>query len=951
MPQPFGYPLPGSTVRVTALVRSPRIGVDFHLAGPDLTRSSQSSRLPRQWSSVATQPYPDTGDQFRLGRATRLGRDAEIGDGMSTNLREGPARVSRPARAVTTAGALALTFASLVAVGAGPAYADTVSDTSITIDFTADGYDAAAEHAPQGQNGWRNGVPGVIDAGLRGDALRISNAATAPAISQVYAPSLAESAGEPATGAAYDQFTAQFSVASATGGFQPGLRLEVTPDNSTGARTGGTFVLHHNPATELLELGAFWSDEQADPAETVWHNAVLASLDPSEQHDVKLVHTFRVGQPDTVDVFVNGEFVRTVGTYEHYHDRWSNGAPFTINTLLFRASTSIPDATGRGLGEVQPAVPEVAGEGFLVSDISYGVSNAVEAPRGTSFDLDLAGPGYLSTSLGAPGKQNGWFRGFAELDNAIVDGRLRISNARDSGVQQQLIAPPLGAAAGHPELGAEHDAFEASFRIAAVDDEFQPGLRLEVAPDDGKGSRTGGSFIFHHNPATGMLEIGALWTDLARPLDGGVGNWISRVLASVDPTVPHDVTLRHSFVENGQDVVDVYVDGSYVGTTGTYEEFHRASGNEPRTISTLLFKSSQSVPSASGAGWDVQPPVPELEGRGFLVDQISYRVLEAAAPAAPADVTAALEGTNAVAVSWQASADEGSAKHAGYVVRLAGHGLHGHAQERRRCAADRLGGRGGDLAHVHRSACRELLRDAPRTQRRRAVRRVGAVGRDHGAVRRDDPPAGVLREPADLPHEGPRDGLGRRDRRGRRNRRRLQQEDQARLGEGDQLGRDAEAQGQAAGPQVQLGRRAVRRRRDAAPGRVGQGFELPGCAHGSGQADPGRRQEVQAQRPAAGHDPCGPLRQRPLGHRQAPHPRQRQGRTDRHAAGEGPGAGHGAAAEGEEGRQGQGRVRQDRDYQGVLVEGHAHRDALTGPPSGASGSTLGDVPEPVSLTC
>lgn len=582
---------------------------------------------------------------------------------MNVSFRKRAGRAPAPVRAATTAGALALTFASLVTVGAGAAHADVVTDESIEIDFSSPGYDPDAQYAPHGQNGWRNLSRTIIDSGMQDGALRISNAVTSGNISQIFTPALEEFAGEPSTGAGYDQFVSEFSVRSATGEFQPGLRIDVSPDNGSGARTGGTFVLHHNPASGKLDIGAIWSSiDQGGLDVADWFSGVLASVDPTVAHTVKLVHTFREGTQDVVDAYVDGRFVGSVGTYEHYHD--SLDVKQTINSLLFRSSTSIPSADGKGW-DVQPAVLEVAGEGFLIDDISYGVTNV--DPSGTSVDIDLGGPGYLSELSGAPGGQNGWKRGFAGLDNEIVDGKLRISNATVSGIQNQLTAPQLGASAGHPEDDAEYGVFDASFRVAAVGDEFQPGLRLEVSPDDGAGSRTGGSFTLHHNPSSGTLEIGALWTELGHGT-AAADDWFSEVLASVDPAVAHTVRLRHIFVD-GQDVVHVWVDDTFVGTTGTYEEYHLVADSSRREINTLLFKASQSVPSGTGKGWAVQPAVPELAGKGFLVDQISYSVSEVEVPGAPTPVTAALDGTDSITATWSAP-EAGSSFLTGYVVRL-----------------------------------------------------------------------------------------------------------------------------------------------------------------------------------------------------------------------------------------------------------------------------------------
>src|SRR5690606_10012265 len=143
-----------------------------------------------------------------------------------------------------------------------------------------------------------------------------------------------------------------------------------------------------------------------------------------------------------------------------------------------------------------------------------------------------------------------------------------------------------------------------------VGGELQPGLGLEVAPDDGAGSRTGGSFIFHHNPDTGKLESGALWVELGQGTE--TDHRHRAVLPSVDPSLKHDIKLVHTFLAGAQDSVDVYVDGAFVRTVGSFEEYHLDATNERRTIDTLVFRPARSVPSDTGRGYVAKAAVPEL---------------------------------------------------------------------------------------------------------------------------------------------------------------------------------------------------------------------------------------------------------------------------------------------------------------------------------------------------
>lgn len=231
--------------------------------------------------------------------------------------------------------------------------------------------------------------------------------------------------------------------------------------------------------------------------------------------------------------------------------------------------------------------------------------------------LDVAVPAALDSS-------DGWqFAG--GVDFGVQDGALRLSNATTSGVITQLVTPQLGAAAGEPGSGGAFNTFDASFTVASATGAFQSGLKIEVAPDNGSGSRTGGSFTLYDNPATNKLEIGAIWVPFGGSSED-VSGWRSKVLASVDPTTSHTVALHERFVENGGDFTDVSVDGAYVGTVGTFEQYALDAGDPLGTLDSLLFRASTSVPSADGHGWDTQPAVPANEGAGFLVSDLHYAV-------------------------------------------------------------------------------------------------------------------------------------------------------------------------------------------------------------------------------------------------------------------------------------------------------------------------------------
>lgn len=243
----------------------------------------------------------------------------------------------------------------------------------------------------------------------------------------------------------------------------------------------------------------------------------------------------------------------------------------------------------------------------------------------------------VPAAFGAGTSTDGWY--FAGgVDFGTQDGALRLSNATTSGVIQQLVTPQLDASAGEPGSGGTFDEFDAQFTVASQTGALQPGLKIEVAPDNGSGSRTGGSFTLWHNPVTEKLEIGAIWAKPNGDTNSESG-WTSKTLAAVDPSVAHTVAISEHFVTGGGDVADVSVDGAFVGRVGTYEKYATDAGDPLGTIDSLIFRASTSVPNG-GDGWGQQPAVAANEGHGFLVSDIAYSVGDAqsrdVAPLAPA---------------------------------------------------------------------------------------------------------------------------------------------------------------------------------------------------------------------------------------------------------------------------------------------------------------------------
>jgi len=98
-----------------------------------------------------------------------------------------------------------------------------------------------------------------------------------------------------------------------------------------------------------------------------------------------------------------------------------------------------------------------------------------------------------------------------------------------------------------------------------------------------------------------------------------------RELASgVDPATSHTLEMRLHYLDGpNNDVIDVYLDGHYIGTTTTFENYH--DGLSPNHIANAQANLTDRVffrPSANGAPQDGAGG----QNQGFLFDNVSTSV-------------------------------------------------------------------------------------------------------------------------------------------------------------------------------------------------------------------------------------------------------------------------------------------------------------------------------------
>jgi hypothetical protein len=199
-------------------------------------------------------------------------------------------------------------------------------------------------------------------------SFRISNQVVSGCFNDAFTPQTSNEAGEATAqnsplsgGIRQPYFETQFTFASFTGGLQPGLNVQVSPDRGDGARM--SFVRMKHTATNL-EL-EFVDVQGVDPPNTPtpclgcanFVTTPLGTFDPTVPHTVRLRMQFVDGPSnDIVKVFVDGNLVHTGGSWEDYYTLDTESSPTpadqvsrTVDSLLIRASgTAQADTLGKG---------------------------------------------------------------------------------------------------------------------------------------------------------------------------------------------------------------------------------------------------------------------------------------------------------------------------------------------------------------------------------------------------------------------------------------------------------------------------------------------------------------------------------------------------------------------------------------------------------------------------
>lgn len=187
---------------------------------------------------------------------------------------------------------------------------------------------------------------------------------------------------------------------------------------------------------------------------------------------------------------------------------------------------------------------------------------------------------------------------------------LRVSNAITSGsFGDQAFSPGLLIAAGET---APANHFESTFWIGTTLTTPQL-VRMSVSPDDGNGSRM--TYLRFEDLSDG---VHVFFDDVTNP--GPLPNptvFNETDIATLSRTIAHSIRFSVDFVPGpGNDVVDIYIDGTHEFTGTTWENYYRydpeqtGNGNQLFPVDKMLFLER-------GA------PVATNLGQGFLVDGLS----------------------------------------------------------------------------------------------------------------------------------------------------------------------------------------------------------------------------------------------------------------------------------------------------------------------------------------
>ncbi|MCB1487080.1 MAG: hypothetical protein KDJ88_06435, partial [Bauldia sp.] len=297
------------------------------------------------------------------------------------------------------------------------------------------------------------------------------------------------------------------------------------------------------------------------------------------------------------------------------------------DTFFADASDTIVEAAGGGTDEVRSTESIVLPANVENLTLLDGASN-------TETFEDFT-PGAIDNG------ENGWaFLGGPIDQEVIVDPHdggnqvFRMSSDPASGAFAGPYSPALPASAGEPQTTADFDSMQITFTFQAV----APGDNSRVEVDFGLDTPTDrDNFMAIENIAGSGLRIAVADPLLNGTWDTGDGiddftafTGNRTLVGGLDATQEYQLTMVMHFNDGADnDTVDFYLDGKYIGSSTSFENYRDSLGGthldnaEANQVASLFFRANGAGAPADGPGG---------ENQGFLFDDIQYSVFDQAGP-------------------------------------------------------------------------------------------------------------------------------------------------------------------------------------------------------------------------------------------------------------------------------------------------------------------------------
>ena len=231
-----------------------------------------------------------------------------------------------------------------------------VTATSVSAQTTTN-FDNFTLGTPNGQFGWTKTGPYdhyVVDNSSYPNAptsfgtqsLRISNAMTSGSFGDhTFSVSTSNEAGESTStnggmsgGVRQNYYEFSVSFTSATGTYQPGLSVVLSPDRGDGARMSWIQI------ADLADgLALNFNDYQGG---AFVQTNIASGLSRTTSHILRVTMQFVEGSAnDVVKVYLDGSLIHTGTSWEDYFRDWEDGFSRTVDSVLFRTGGASAPAT------------------------------------------------------------------------------------------------------------------------------------------------------------------------------------------------------------------------------------------------------------------------------------------------------------------------------------------------------------------------------------------------------------------------------------------------------------------------------------------------------------------------------------------------------------------------------------------------------------------------------